>query len=272
MRPALVRTFLTAPTTRDFTDRPRVDLGAVRFGGWQIHPVPSSAYAEDAYLIRVSLDLVTDDKADRPPWIEAGFEFETPDVWVLDTVPKSSEEPEPAGVYELSAMLNFVPAGHGSVPLAAQDPVRVSGLHGPDPAWRWSRAGGVTPGHREVWMVLLVPPAVREVHVRPRAAFGPPPGSDLFPVWEPVDRFVDLPRSRTVFPGEAALAFRRRLGDSWRDLATLVDVPSYDLARFTTGDEAGHLWRWLECRNELPYLADALDKIGRPDLAGVVRG
>jgi hypothetical protein len=275
----MVRTFLTKPGTRDFTERPRVDLGGVRFGGWQIHQVPSSA---DAYLIRISLDILLDPGTARPEWADASLDFDTCGVAVLDAVPKSVRTPEPARIYRLSSILNFIPAAPGEpvnwpVPVGSQDPVlHAFGTGGPDFRWRWSTEGGVAPGHRSGWLVLLVPVGVRELRVRPSAAFAPPPGDGWLPACDPVDRVVPLPRPEekrapASFDGSAALKFTRRLGDSWPDLATLLAVPTHDQAGFERGREAGHLWRWLEARNELGDLPDALEEIDRPDLAKQLR-
>lgn len=63
--------------------------------------------------------------------------------------------------------------------------------------------------------------------------------------------------------------FCHRLGDSWSDLADVLDVPTHDRARFTTGDEARALWEWLERRNRLAQLPMALVAVRRRDLAGL---
>jgi hypothetical protein len=281
MRPVEVRTYLTARAVRGFTDRPRADLGAVRFGGWQIHPVSSPAYAEDAYLVRTGIDIVTDPGTTRPEWVEAGFDLVTPGAAVLDAVPHAVRAAEPARVYRLGPTLDFIPAAPGEpvdlpLPLAAQEPaLDIFGAGSPGFRWRWSSGDGVAPGHRGGWLVLLAPAGARELHVRPWAAFAPPRGSDWLPACDPVDRRVPLPppttRPRPRFPGRAALEFTRRLADSWPDLAVVLAVPAHDQARFEPGRQAQGLWQWLEARDELPGLPDALDLIGRPDLAELLR-
>jgi hypothetical protein len=42
------------------------------------------------------------------------------------------------------------------------------------------------------------------------------------------------------------LAFRRRLGQSWQDLADQLEISSYDRRRFAQGDEPGQIWTWLD--------------------------
>jgi nucleoside phosphorylase len=68
------------------------------------------------------------------------------------------------------------------------------------------------------------------------------------------------------------LDFVRRLADSWRDLADHVGIPAHETRRFSRGDEAREIWEWLDNRRRLSELPDALDAIGRPDLATTLRG
>lgn len=76
---------------------------------------------------------------------------------------------------------------------------------------------------------------------------------------------------RSGYSGKTKLAFCRRLGDSWRDLATWLEIPAHDQARFERGDECRALWTWLDDRGRLDELPDALDAIGRGDLADLIR-
>ncbi|MGE5156071.1 MAG: hypothetical protein ACM3JP_01070, partial [Betaproteobacteria bacterium] len=48
-------------------------------------------------------------------------------------------------------------------------------------------------------------------------------------------------------------------------------VPSHDRRRFGAGDEPRALWEWLENRERLQDLVNALDEIGRTDLADLLR-
>jgi bDLD-like protein len=69
------------------------------------------------------------------------------------------------------------------------------------------------------------------------------------------------------FNGQAKLEFVQRLSDSWRDLADLLEVSTYERATFRTGDEARCIWEWLDNRGRLAGLPDALEGIDRSDLA-----
>ena len=73
------------------------------------------------------------------------------------------------------------------------------------------------------------------------------------------------------YSGKTKLAFLRHLGDNWHDLATVVDIPAYDQSRFERGGEGRDIWTWLENRQRLSELPPALDDIGRPELAKLLR-
>lgn len=80
------------------------------------------------------------------------------------------------------------------------------------------------------------------------------------------------PTPRAVgIPGPVKREVIRRLTYDWQDLADVVGVPSYETFRFRNGDEPRDLWTWLEIRNRLPELPDALDAVGRTDLASLLR-
>jgi nucleoside phosphorylase len=72
-------------------------------------------------------------------------------------------------------------------------------------------------------------------------------------------------------PGAAKVAFSRRLGHDWQDLADVVGIPGFDRPRFARGEEARAVWEWLEVRNRLGELPAALAGIGRADLAELLR-
>jgi conflict system STAND superfamily ATPase/bDLD-like protein len=59
-----------------------------------------------------------------------------------------------------------------------------------------------------------------------------------------------------VFTGPQKLAFARRLGNNWQDLADYFDIPSDQRQRFTPGREPQGVWEWL----------DALRYIERTDI------
>lgn len=69
------------------------------------------------------------------------------------------------------------------------------------------------------------------------------------------------------FSGKNQLEFCRRLSNSWRDLALILEIPPYEQARFDKGDEGLGIWNWLAVRDELVRLPPALGAINRADLA-----
>jgi CheY-like chemotaxis protein len=71
------------------------------------------------------------------------------------------------------------------------------------------------------------------------------------------------------FSGPMELAFVRRLGDSWRELTIVLEIPAYEQAPWPTGREPGAIWTWLKARGRLHDLPKALVSIDRTDLAGL---
>ena len=67
--------------------------------------------------------------------------------------------------------------------------------------------------------------------------------------------------------GEHKLSFCYRLGQSWKDLADVIGIQRHERDRFDKGDEPRAIWEWIEARNRLSELPDALTKVGRQDLA-----
>ena len=74
-----------------------------------------------------------------------------------------------------------------------------------------------------------------------------------------------------TYSGHAKLEFCDRLGTDWSRLADLLEVPHADQERIRSGDAVRNLWAWVERREELNALPEALDEIGRGDLARVLR-
>jgi hypothetical protein len=67
------------------------------------------------------------------------------------------------------------------------------------------------------------------------------------------------------------LEYERRLPDSdARDLAILLDIPTWHQAAIPAGQWAAAVWNWLADRNLLTRLPDLLHRIGRDDLVPVV--
>jgi nucleoside phosphorylase len=101
-------------------------------------------------------------------------------------------------------------------------------------------------------------------------------GQVLSPAFQPQDTTgprgpEPAGRARGTFSGATKLEVIRRLHYDWQDLADLFGVPPFERARFGRGDEPRALWEWLEIRGRLPELADALDELGRTDLADLLR-
>lgn len=69
--------------------------------------------------------------------------------------------------------------------------------------------------------------------------------------------------------GMLKLSFCRRLGYHWRDVADYLEIPSHEQQNFKPQDEARCLWEHLERQNRLDELKEALDAVGRRDLAAL---
>jgi nucleoside phosphorylase len=78
-------------------------------------------------------------------------------------------------------------------------------------------------------------------------------------------------RTARSVPAPAKVEVVRRLTYDWQDLADYLGIPSWAVGRFRPGDEAHEVWIWLESRDRLTDLPDALDAIGRADLARLLR-
>ncbi|MTE13673.1 5'-methylthioadenosine/S-adenosylhomocysteine nucleosidase family protein [Nocardia aurantiaca] len=74
-----------------------------------------------------------------------------------------------------------------------------------------------------------------------------------------------------TFPGTVKLVVCQRLLDDWEKVADYFDVPPHNRAPFRHGRQARDLWVWLEIRDKLHELPDALTVIGRADLAEILR-
>ncbi|MET8996476.1 cyclic nucleotide-binding domain-containing protein [Amycolatopsis sp. NPDC004169] len=67
--------------------------------------------------------------------------------------------------------------------------------------------------------------------------------------------------------GKVLLEFYGRLGESWEDLADILEIPARDKRAFRPGNEPRQIRDWLVDRGKEDLLPDALNKIGREDLA-----
>ena len=66
------------------------------------------------------------------------------------------------------------------------------------------------------------------------------------------------------------LEFYDRLGDSWEDLADVLEIPRRTVRAFKPGHEAREIWHWLVERGRQDCLPPALTEIGREDLAALM--
>ncbi|HEY7493792.1 MAG TPA: hypothetical protein VIH59_22130, partial [Candidatus Tectomicrobia bacterium] len=69
-----------------------------------------------------------------------------------------------------------------------------------------------------------------------------------------------------MFTGRQKLTFARRLGNNWQDLADYFAIPAGQRHSFVKGREPQGVWEWLEARQRLPELIEALTYIERADI------
>jgi nucleoside phosphorylase len=74
------------------------------------------------------------------------------------------------------------------------------------------------------------------------------------------------PKVVPIFSGQVKIQLCRRLGKEWPDIADYFDIPDYHRSRFSQGRECQEIWEWLQVRDRLYSLRDALIYIGRSDL------
>jgi len=70
----------------------------------------------------------------------------------------------------------------------------------------------------------------------------------------------------TKLSGKTKLQLCQRLGKSWQDLAIILEIPSSECKQFEKGRECLDILNWLDERNKLGKLYDALSEIDRDDL------
>jgi len=66
--------------------------------------------------------------------------------------------------------------------------------------------------------------------------------------------------------GKIKIQFCRRLGADWQDLADYLKIPPHRRNQFQQGRECQAIWEWLEEREKLDTLKEALDVLDRQDL------
>jgi nucleoside phosphorylase len=69
-----------------------------------------------------------------------------------------------------------------------------------------------------------------------------------------------------AFSGKAKIEFCRKLGNSWSDLADYLEIPDHETAKFSQGNEAREIWRYLSDRRRIAELLHAVEEISRIDL------
>lgn len=87
------------------------------------------------------------------------------------------------------------------------------------------------------------------------------------------ESFADKPKlqperndRKRNYAGKVKISVCRRLLRDWEDLADYFEIPLQHRARFPLGREPHGVWEWLEQRNKLYALEDALETIERHDL------
>ncbi|WP_238009396.1 nucleotide-binding protein [Dactylosporangium sp. AC04546] len=196
---AEVRVFLAAGTGRSTVDSgPEVDIGVVRFGGWQVRPLPSPDRDRDVYLVRAAFDLELAPAVPGPEWAEVGFEFTGGRVRVRDAVPRSVVREQDGRTYTLTPDLGFAEGGTGDIFLEGLRPtIQAFGIQQGAFRWRHTATGhdGVPAGSHTGWLVLEAPAGDRELVVRMSAAYAlrPEDAMGLEPGCTPVERTVTLP-------------------------------------------------------------------------------
>jgi nucleoside phosphorylase len=78
-------------------------------------------------------------------------------------------------------------------------------------------------------------------------------------------------RPADAVPRSVKAQVMHRLTYDWQDLADSLGIGLHEVRRFRAGDEAYEVWAWLESRDRLAELPDALAGIGRRDLADLLR-
>lgn len=168
----------------------QIEIGAVRFRAWQIHPVPALPAdfpAHDAYVIKVNADLVLAPSGSGPCWLEFGFDFKNNGVVVVDMVPRAVSGPEPASGYAVTRNLAFIPQCGPATPAArpesiimdnlplppVQPTIQAFGIGGSSVWWRHQSPtpAGVPVGSYAGWLILLTPAGLREVTVHAGATY-----------------------------------------------------------------------------------------------------
>lgn len=151
-----------------------IEVGAVRFGGWQVHPVvppPERFPGKVAYLVKITFDLMLAPDVPVPPWVEVGFAFDGGHT-VMDAVPRTSRAHAPARGYRLDENLTFVEVGVAGLEVVylpeVWSTVVAYGAQSPEVRWRHY---DLSPGSHTAWFVLLTEPGVTGTDVTASARY-----------------------------------------------------------------------------------------------------
>ena len=73
-----------------------------------------------------------------------------------------------------------------------------------------------------------------------------------------------------VLSGKIKIQFCRRLGADWQELADYLEIPAYRRHQFQQGRECQNILEWLEERQKLQTLKEALNVLDRQDLVKIL--
>ena len=76
--------------------------------------------------------------------------------------------------------------------------------------------------------------------------------------------------TQDAFSGKGKVEFCRQLGTGWTELADVLEIPDFETAKFSKGEEGRGIWAYLSSRGRLGSLIDALGQIDRSDLKDVL--
>ncbi|HEY7224689.1 MAG TPA: toll/interleukin-1 receptor domain-containing protein [Micromonosporaceae bacterium] len=201
---------LTETRGLEFVER---SVGSIRFGHWQVHPVPGrpeSFPGLTPYLVRVNVEFgfgsgLGGGSRLAPGWVEVGFEFGPDRVSVVDALPRAVTRPDDARPYEVTPLLAFAPAA-GPAPVAmppVTPRIECSGIGSSAVRWRYSptETDPVPSGAQVAWLVLLVPEGRPQVEVVASAGYGLAAPTLENPTTRDDAFAVDLPPVPGVVPG-----------------------------------------------------------------------
>ncbi len=188
--------------------------GVVRLHKWQVHPVAvsSETIRGAAYLIKANYELEMDPGVLSMPWFEFGLHFdETASATVIDAVPQGARGSSSGASYALNRHMQLVEVPDEAlvhVP-AFEERVDLYGIGSASVRWRHSAEdkGGVRPGSRTAWLLLIVPVDQTKVSCRLAVRYVLQDGEDISyrPTQEPAEFTIALREPvRTVIPSPTA--------------------------------------------------------------------